>query len=366
MSTAAWASWVLLVMGVALTTTNPLYLAVVLLSVVLVGVLAPRTATAVAGFRALLLLGVSLFAISFLVAVINGSAGTHVLFTMPGPNTPSWLGGLQVGGPVTAEGLVAASIRGMAILTVLLAFAVFNGAVSPHQVLRTSPAALFHAGLVVTVGLALLPATIEDVRRLREIQALRGHSTGLRSLPGLVVPAVLGGLERSMRLAEAMEARGYASSPPAPLQARLAGMAAAPLLLAAAWCWYYDSGLRPLGAFLAAAGVGALAAWFASAARARKTTRFRTEPTHIADRTAAALSAFGGVGVVVAAAAGWRGLAYNPFAALPAPEFGIAGALLALACAWPALRLALAPQRHAPPGVVEPEPAFSRSEAGPA
>ena len=222
MHAAAWGAWVGMVMVLALVTTNPLYLAIILLGVVLVAVLAPRTGTGITSFRALALFGVSMFAISLVIATINGNYGDHILFTVPGPEVPSWLGGLRLGGPVSAEGLAAAAIRGMAILAILLAFGVFNGAVSPQRVLRSTPAALFQASLVVTVGLTLLPASIEDLRRVREMRALRGASGGLRDLPSLVVPAVIGGLERSMRLAEAMEARGYGAAPPLPARARLA------------------------------------------------------------------------------------------------------------------------------------------------
>ena len=138
MHTLAWVAWVALVMTVALTTNNPYYLAIVFLSVILVAVLAPKTGTGIAGFRVLLFFGLGLFAISMGIAVINGNFGDHILFTLPGPELPDWLGGLRLGGPVSGEGLVAAAIRGLAILTVLLAFGVFNGAVSPHRVLRTA------------------------------------------------------------------------------------------------------------------------------------------------------------------------------------------------------------------------------------
>ena len=43
MTPAAWIAWVLLVMVVALATTNPLYLGIVLLSVLLVAAFAPRS-----------------------------------------------------------------------------------------------------------------------------------------------------------------------------------------------------------------------------------------------------------------------------------------------------------------------------------
>jgi energy-coupling factor transport system permease protein len=361
--TLAWVAWVLLVMTVALITNNPYYLAIVFLSVILVAVLAPKTGTAVASFRALLTFGLSLFAVSMVIAVINGNFGDHVLFTLPGPELPEWLGGLRLGGPVSAEGLVAAAIRGLAILTVLLAFGAFNGAVSPHRVLRTAPAALFHAGLVVTVGLTLLPATIEDTRRIREMRALRGARTGLRELPALVVPAVINGLERSMRLAEAMEARGYAASEPPQRGRQVLGALSVPLLIAAAWGWYYYEWAQPLALVAAALGIAALVAWSLAMARGSRTTRLRDEPLHQFDRGCIAFSAAVIAVTVAGSAGGWLPMKYNPFADLPWPEFSPLGAAIAMSCAWPALRLALLPApepRNRPeevtfsPGTVQP------------
>ena len=359
MHTIAWVGWVMLVMVVALTTTNPYYLGIVLLSVLLVAVLAPKTATGVTSFRALLLFGVSMLVISVAISVINGNYGSHELFSIPGPELPWWVGGLRLGGPVSAEGLVAALTRGMAILSVLLAFGVFNGAVSPNRVLRTAPAAVFQAGLVVTVGLTLLPSSIEDLRRIREMRALRGARGGLRELPALIVPAVIGGLERSMRLAEAMEARGYGAAPPNARLPRMAGIASAPLLLAAACGWFYYPPLRLPASIVAALGVGAFSWWMASAARGRHTTTLTVEPLPLSDRTLAAGSFALAAATLGLAIAGWDGLKYNPFAGLPWPPFEAGAVLLPLATTWPAFRLLfgsapnVAPLRMAP-GVLEP------------
>lgn len=351
MHAVAWVAWVSMVMTVALATTNPLYLALILLAIILVAALAPRTATAVAGFRALLFLGTGILVLSVAIATINAPGGDHVIFTMPSPALPSWLGGLRFGGPVAWEALAAASIRGLAILCVFLAFAVFNGSVSPQRILRMSPAALFHAGLIVTVGLALLPSTIEDLRRIREAQALRGGPGGLRGLPGLVVPAVTGGLERAFRLAEAMEARGYASAPLSPPLTRLAGVLAPPLGLAATLAWFYAGDWRWLAAPLAAGAFAALGAWGWLAARRRPTTSLVREPLAPLDAVLAAISLLLAVSAFGGRAAGWLDLAYNPFAGLDPPAFHPLEAAIALACAWPALRLATSP---APAPAAEP------------
>ena len=352
MTPAAWMAWVTLVMVVALATTNPLYLGIILLCVGLVASLAPRSGTGVTSFRALVVFGVVMFAISVAIATINGNYGDHILFTIPGPGLPKWLGGLRLGGPVSAEGLVASAIRGLAILCVLFAFGVFNGAVSPHRVLRSTPAALFHASLIVTVGLTLLPSSIEDLRRIREMRALRGARGGFRDLPALVVPAVLGGLERSMRLAEAMEARGYASAPRPPLSARLAAGSSAPLFIAAAWLWFYSGQWQWLGAACAVAGAAAVAWWFVASARAQRTTTFATVPVPMAQKLAIAGSAGAAFAALVFRALGTGGFTYNPFAGLPPVPLHPAGVLIALSCAWPAVLLIFEPK---PRNVVDPE-----------
>lgn len=362
MTPGAWIAWVTLVMVVALATTNPLYLGIVLLCVVLVAAFAPRTGTGATSFRALVVFGLVMMAVSLFVATVNGSYGDHVLFTVPGPSIPRWLGGLHLGGPVSAEGLAAAAIRGTAILCVLFAFGVFNGAVSPHRVLRSTPAALFHASLIVTVGLTLLPSSIEDLRRIREMRALRGARTGVRELPALVVPAVIGGLERSMRLAEAMEARGYAASARPPLLPRLAAAASAPLLIAASWTWFYSEDWRWLGAVFALAGAACLGWWFVAANRAQRTTRFRTEPTPLVERLAIAASLAGCVTVLALRFLGEANMTYNPFAGLPPLTMSPLGAAVALLCAWPAAVLLFQPDT-ATERAPEAEPSFAQDPA---
>ncbi len=345
MSTVAWAGWVALVMAVALTTTNPSSLAILLSATVLVAIAAPKTERAGLGIRYLALLGIGLFALSIGVAVINTGSGDHTLFTLPRLDAPEQIGGLSVGGAVTAEALVGGAIRGAVIFAVLLGFAVFSGAVSPHAALRLAPAVLFHSGLAVTIGLALLPATLTDIQRLREMQALRGRRGGVRELHALVVPAVMGGLDRAMRFAEAMEARGYAAPPAIPAGTRLAGLAAAPLLVAATWVWFYYPEARWAGAAAAAAGAIAIVFWGWDIARRHKTTRLTVEheppALFVAGRVSLALAA----GVVVAALAGWAPAGYNPFAGLAVPEFSAAGAAPAFAAAWPLPFLAFSETR---------------------
>lgn len=347
MSTVAWAAWVALVTATALTATNPYVLGILLAAVALVAVAAPRTERAGLGLRVMLALGLGLFAFSIGAAMLNTGFGERTLFTLPRAGAPDWLGGLALGGDVTAEALTAGALRGAVVLAVLLGFAVFSGAVSAHAVLRLAPAALFHAGLVVAIGLALLPATVADLRRIREMRALRGHPTGVRGLPALVVPAVMGGLDRAMRFAEAMEARGYAAPSPLPARTRLAGLAAAPLFAAAAWIWFYFPEVRWIGGAAALAGAGALVLWGWDSARCRRVTRLAVEREPLPLRIAALLSLTGAFAVVAADLGGWAPGGYNPFAGFPAPEFSALAATPAIAVLWPLPFLAAAPRPRA-------------------
>lgn len=355
MSTVAWTGWVTLVMAVALTTTNPLYLAIVLLTVIIVAAISPKTEGSGLGIRFMLVLGLALFVLSIGVAVINTGSGEHVLLTLPRLDAPDKLGGLSLGGDITAEAVVGGAIRGTVILSILLGFAVFSATVSPHAVLRLAPAVLFHAGLVITIGLALLPSTLADLQRIREMQALRGRSAGVRELPAIVVPVVMGGLDRAMRFAEAMEARGYATPPPVPAATRLLGMASAPLLIAAAWIWFYYPEVRWIGVLAAVAGVAAVLLWGWDVARRRRTTRLNVEREPLLLFVAGRASFLLAAGVVLADLGGWLPTVYNPFAGLPAPEFGAVGALLAVAPAWPLMFLVSREGRPSE-GPAAPEP----------
>lgn len=339
MATMAWLVWALMVMAVALSTTNPFYLAIVVLAVVLVAVLAPKDATGSTALRVMAFFGASVLLFAGLVAVVNGSYGEHVLFRIPSLRVPEWLGGLRLGGPVTSEQLVNAGIRGLAILAIVLAFATVNATVTPQQLLHAAPAALFHAALVATIGLTLLPATIEDFRRIREANALRGAPGGLRQLPGLAVPVVLGGLERSLRLAEAMEARGFAPPPAAPLWARAAGMLSAPLGLAGGLGWLYLGDYRWAGALLGVLALILFACWLLGASRRVNGARRRSEALSLGERIAVVAAGGAAFVAIFGRAPGWLELGYSPFDGLAWPAFEPVEALFVLSVAWPAALL---------------------------
>ncbi len=72
------------------------------------------------------------------------------------------------------------------------------------------PGALYELGVAVTVSLSVAPQLVQSVQRVHRARRLRaGQTKGLRALRGIVVPVLEDALERSLRLAAAMDSRGY-------------------------------------------------------------------------------------------------------------------------------------------------------------
>ena len=207
--------WLAAALAPPLLTRNPFYLAGALAAVGVVYGVVARGREAVAGWGAFLRLGLVLVAFSALVQPLLVHVGATTLFTLP---SWSWhldafgrtLGTVELGGRVTLESVVYGIGRGLALLAVLLAFATFNARVDPYHLLRGIPRFLYQSGIVLSIALAFVPQMLAAQREIREAQALRGHRfRGLRDLVPLLVALLAEGLERSIDLAESMEARGF-------------------------------------------------------------------------------------------------------------------------------------------------------------
>jgi energy-coupling factor transport system permease protein len=64
--------------------------------------------------------------------------------------------------------------------------------------------------VAVVVSLSVAPQLVESVQRVRRARKLRGGATsGFHALRGIAIPVLEDALERSLRLAAAMDSRGY-------------------------------------------------------------------------------------------------------------------------------------------------------------
>lgn len=211
----AWWAWAI---GVAVTvsmTTNPLLL-VLGLAVVLLVVSARREATPWGrAFRFYLMLGAVIVGIRIVLHVLVGlKFGTIRLLPLPQARMPRWAAGIELGGTVYLEGLLAAALEGARLALMIVAIGAANALASPKRLLRILPAALHEIGAALVVAVAVAPQLAAGVQRVIRARRLRGDSArGLRSLRQVAMPVLQDTLDRSLLLAAAMDARGYGRRP---------------------------------------------------------------------------------------------------------------------------------------------------------
>jgi energy-coupling factor transport system permease protein len=210
----AWWLWALGLAAAVSHTTNPILLFLVL--GVLAVVVANRRTDApwARAFKYYLFLALTVVAIRVVFRSVFGgdvdAEGATVLFTLPHIPVPSWASGLQFGGPVTLEGTIGALEDGLRLGTLICCLGAANALANPKRALRVLPGALYELGVAVVVSLSLAPQLVESVQRVRRARKLRGGATsGFHALRGIAIPVLEDALERSLRLAAAMDSRGY-------------------------------------------------------------------------------------------------------------------------------------------------------------
>jgi energy-coupling factor transport system permease protein len=200
----AWLIWIAAAAILAMAARNPLYSLILLLASRLVDMTwtVRRPPGRLPFWRAAALILV----LSAAYQALFVHMGMITLFDLP----DDWP---LIGGPVTMEAVVYGLTNGLVLVTLLSVFITLNNVVPASDVLRLMPAALYDLGVVVLIALTYVPETTHHLRRIREAQAIRGHqSRGLRDWRPIVIPLLIGGLERSMNVAEAMVARGYGAT----------------------------------------------------------------------------------------------------------------------------------------------------------
>ncbi len=277
----AWWLWAV-GLGVAATrTTNPVLLALV---VGVAGyVVAARRSDApwAKAYTAFLKLGLFVLVVRMLIQVLFGQPlPGRVLFRLPEVTPPRWLAGIRLGGPVTAEAVVAQVYDGLRLGVLLACVGAANALASPYRLLRALPGALYEAGVAVTVALSFAPQALVSAQAVREARRLRGRAVrGPAGLRGLVIPVLEGALTRSVRLAASMDARGYGRRSGNHRARRLGAAATFGGLLALAVGTYglLDSSAPPVLGFPAMA-LGALLLTAAIVLGSRRSGRSRYRP----------------------------------------------------------------------------------------
>ncbi len=210
----AWWIWALGLATAVSYTTNPVLLLLVLC--VLAVVVANRRSDApwARAFKYYLYLAFTVVVIRLVFrsvfAGVPDTRGLTVLLRLPQVPLPSWAAGVQLGGPVTLEGTVSALYDGLRLGTLLCCLGAANTLANPKRALRVLPGALYELGVAVVVSLSVAPQLVESVQRVRRARKLRGGAPGrFHLLRSVAIPVLEDALERSIRLAAAMDSRGY-------------------------------------------------------------------------------------------------------------------------------------------------------------
>jgi energy-coupling factor transport system permease protein len=203
-----WVVWLGAVLVAASTTRNPLYLTLMLICVIIVVTVMrsyvpdQTTPLPISPVQFALFVTIS-------TTLFNGLTthmGKTVLFSLP-----AFLP--LLGGNITLEALLYGFTNGLIISCLFAAFTVLHLVLPIRSIIRFIPRAFAPLAVVISIAVTFVPTTLRQFRQIREAQAVRGHRVrGLRDWLPLLLPLLVGGLERALMLAEAMTARGFASS----------------------------------------------------------------------------------------------------------------------------------------------------------
>ncbi len=335
----AWLAWLAAAALPALSTRNPLYLSLTLLAVIVTQVALGRTDSLARNWNTFVRFGVWLWLLTIPFTALTSHYGSIVLLRLP----PAWP---IVGGPITLEALLYGLTGGLALITLLLVFAVFNVAVDQARLLRMTPGFVHQMGVVAGIAVAFVPQMVASWQTIREAQQVRGHKVrGVRDLLPLILPLLVMALESAMQLAESMEARGFGGQAVvASPGRRLLHQAALLIGLGALGAGFAITGFWPargqVAGLLLAAGAACLVWSFWDQGRRMRRTRYQRWVWRRADRLVLVGALIGLVGWAVVWLLHGDWLFYYPYPPYsPWPAFNPLPAVLIALLALPGVLL---------------------------
>ncbi|HEY3342630.1 MAG TPA: energy-coupling factor transporter transmembrane component T [Anaerolineae bacterium] len=312
-----WLVWIAAIVVVTLSTHNPLYLALILL---VNQVVSARLAEVNGVPRPTWWWRFGLFVIP-ISAVFNAVSvhfGDTVLFTIPG-NLP------LVSGVVTLEAITYGALNGLLITVVISVFSIFNQAIPAYLLVRSTPRAFQSMGVTVGIALTFIPQTLRRFKEVREAQAVRGHHLRtLRDWLPLWLPLLIGGLEQSTQLSEAMVARGFGATQERAASLRTRALFALGLaLVLVGWVWRFAlSSGATAGTIVMLTGVVMVLLGLWSSGRSVTHTVFRPQSFTARDIFCIAISVLVAVLLLVSLPfISQQSLAYYPYPTVTLPGF---------------------------------------------
>lgn len=207
----SWWIWALS-LSIALSLSHDPRLALTTVLLVSLVVLRFRTRSPWSdGFAIALRIAAIVLAFRILIALtISVPIPGRTLFTLPTIPLPSWMVGIRLGGPVTIERLSSTLGEALILAAIIAIIGAANSLTSPRAILRSAPFYFYEFGLILVISTSLVPELISSAKRIRQAHYLRGiEKPGVRRL---LTPLLEEALDRSLHIAESMDARGYGIS----------------------------------------------------------------------------------------------------------------------------------------------------------
>jgi len=153
---------------------------------------------------------VVLLRVAFRIVFNLADAKEDVVISLPSLSIDLGLGNsLHLLGSVSALSLQSALTDGFRLAAIILAIGMANSLANPRKLLRATPGALYEVATAISIAINLAPQLIQSLNRVRRSRGLRGHSKGIKAIPGIVIPVLEDTIDQSMQLAASMSARGF-------------------------------------------------------------------------------------------------------------------------------------------------------------
>lgn len=162
--------------------------------------------------RFYLFLGAAVVLMRVLFRIIFNLADSSqdIFLSLPSISIDLGLGNsLHLLGAVSCLSIQAALVDGFRLAAIILSIGMANSLANPRKLLRATPGALYEIATAVSIAINLAPQLIASLKQVRRARGLRGHSKGIKSLTGIVIPVLEDTIEQSMQLAASMSARGF-------------------------------------------------------------------------------------------------------------------------------------------------------------
>jgi energy-coupling factor transport system permease protein len=153
---------------------------------------------------------VVLLRVIFRVVFNLADANQDVFISLPSISIDLGLGNaFHLLGIVSVFSIQAALVDGFRLAAIILSIGMANSLANPRKLLRATPGALYEIATAVSIAINLAPQLIASLKLVRRARSLRGHSKGIKSLTGIIIPVLEDTIEQSMQLAASMSARGF-------------------------------------------------------------------------------------------------------------------------------------------------------------